>query len=87
LSRCDIKGTYAFVTYDNEKDGEDAIKELNAKEINGCRIAVEWAKGSGRYEGRDRRGGGSSGRRRSPYRDEYVFFFFHPFIEDFFFSN
>lgn len=45
--RCKVnipKGLYAFVDYYNEKDAEDAMKELNGKEICGRRINVAWSK-------------------------------------------
>jgi len=52
LTRCDLKGSYAFITLDDERDAEDAMAELQGKELFGARINIEWAKGSGRYDPR-----------------------------------
>lgn len=66
---------FAFVTFDDDKDAEDAVRELDDRNICGSRIKVEWAKSSGRKPppaggrggGRDRGGGGYRGRgSRSP---------------------
>jgi RNA recognition motif-containing protein len=57
LKRCDVKGNYAFITFEDERDAEDALEECQGKEVNGSRINIEWAKGSGRYDGaRSKRG-------------------------------
>jgi len=70
---------FAFVTFDDDKDAEDAVRELDDRNICGSRIKVEWAKSSGRKPppaggrggGRDRGGGGYRGRgsRSPPPRD------------------
>jgi len=54
LTRCEIKGTYGFITYEDERDAEEAIKECNGKEVSGIRITVDWSKDSGRYSGPSR---------------------------------
>jgi arginine/serine-rich splicing factor 4/5/6 len=46
-----VKGNFGFVTYADERDAEEAMKECKNKEVRGSRINVEWAKGSGRYDG------------------------------------
>jgi RNA recognition motif-containing protein len=51
LKRCDIKGSFAFVTFEDERDAEDALEECNGKDLQGSKINVEWAKGSGRFDG------------------------------------
>ena len=43
----------------------DALEECNGKEVQGARMNVEWAKGSGKYEPRGGGGGGGSDRRES----------------------
>ncbi len=42
---------FAFVEYQDKRDAEDAIKELDGQEIAGRRIAVEWAKGDRKSSG------------------------------------
>ena len=46
LVRCDIKGSFGFVSFDDERDAEDALDKCNGKDLLGSRINVEWAKGS-----------------------------------------
>jgi len=60
-----VKNGYGFVRFDDRRDADDAVFELNGKELLGSRLAVEYAKQSG-----DRRGGGGGyrGRSRSPPR-------------------
>ena len=51
LTRCDLKPQgYAFITYEDFRDAEDAMRELQGQEITGCRINIEWSKESGRYD-------------------------------------
>lgn len=47
-TRCEIRGSFAFVTYKDERDAEDAIKNLQGKEVGGCRMSIEWTKESGK---------------------------------------
>ncbi|KAI8893238.1 hypothetical protein BC833DRAFT_532029 [Globomyces pollinis-pini] len=49
---------FGFVTFENEKDADDAIEKMNEQELDGRRIRVDKAtdRGSG-----DRRGGGGRG--------------------------
>lgn len=54
---------FAFVTFDDDKDAEDAVRELDDRNICGSRIRVEWAKSSGR---KPPPSGGRAGRDRSP---------------------
>eukprot|EP01120_Amphizonella_sp_Union-15-10_P005864 TRINITY_DN1798_c0_g1_i1.p1 TRINITY_DN1798_c0_g1~~TRINITY_DN1798_c0_g1_i1.p1 ORF type:complete len:333 (-),score=42.23 TRINITY_DN1798_c0_g1_i1:50-1000(-) len=63
IMNCTMKGTYAFVEFDDARDAEDAIRALDGYQLEGASIAVEFSHG-GRYSGRDR---GSSGRRSSSY--------------------
>jgi len=46
ITRCDVKrGGFGFVEFDNKRDAEDAIRELDGTSLLGRHIAVEWAKG------------------------------------------
>jgi len=48
LKRCDLKGSFGFVTFEDERDAEDALKEMDNKDLCGTRIHAEWAKVSGK---------------------------------------
>merc|ERR1712183_1222941 len=68
-----LKNGYGFVEFDDARDAEDAVYELNNREICGERVTIEHAKGtprSGGGGGGGYRGGGDYGRRDS-YRDSY----------------
>jgi len=45
IIRCDVKRGFAFVEFEDDRDGDDALKELDGSEILGHRVVVEWAKG------------------------------------------
>ncbi|KAG4077668.1 hypothetical protein HA402_015711 [Bradysia odoriphaga] len=62
-----IKNGYAFVEFENYRDADDAVYELNGKKLLGERVRVEPTRGlprsnrrydGDRYEGRGRGGGG-----------------------------
>jgi len=53
-----IKNGYGFVEFEDYRDADDAVYELNGKELCGERVTVERAKGSPRARGR----GPSAGR-------------------------
>jgi hypothetical protein len=38
-----LKRGYAFIEYDDYKDAEDAIKEMDGRKFEGCRIVVQQA--------------------------------------------
>lgn len=58
-----IKSGYAFVDFDDHRDADDAVYDLDGRELLGERVLVEHCKG-GRPERRDdRRGGGGGGPR------------------------
>ncbi|CAG2251284.1 serine-arginine protein 55-like isoform X1 [Mytilus galloprovincialis] len=59
-----LKNGYGFVEFEDYKDADDAIYELNGKDLCGERCTVEHARGAPR--GDDRRDGG---RDRGGYRD------------------
>lgn len=51
LTRCEIKGSFGFVTFENERDAEEALEECNGKDVCGSRIDVEWAKATPSHGG------------------------------------
>jgi len=57
-----VKTGYGFVIFDDRRDADDAIFELNGKELLNSRLQVEYAKPSGRSEDRGGSGGGRNGR-------------------------
>ncbi|KAG5674545.1 hypothetical protein PVAND_004505 [Polypedilum vanderplanki] len=80
-----IKNGYGFVEFEDYRDADDAVYELNGKELLGERVVVEPARGTARGSHRDRyddrygrRGGGgryensrNSSRYGPPLRTEY----------------
>ncbi|XP_063684278.1 serine/arginine-rich splicing factor 3-like [Bolinopsis microptera] len=55
---------FAFVEFEDDRDAEDAIREMDDRSVCGNRIRVEWAKSNGRKPPpRDR--GGFNGKRKS----------------------
>jgi len=50
MLRCDVKKSYGFIIFEDERDAEDAVEKLNGSSVKGQKINVEWAKGSGRYD-------------------------------------
>ncbi|ODM92346.1 Serine-arginine protein 55 [Orchesella cincta] len=52
-----IKNGYGFVEFDDYRDADDAVYELNGKDLLGERVIVERARGVPR-DGRGRSGGG-----------------------------
>lgn len=37
LKRCELKSSYAFVTYEDERDAEEAMRELQGYQLGGSR--------------------------------------------------
>lgn len=76
ISEIVIKQGYGFIEFDHYRDADDALHDLDGKDLNGQRLRIEFAKprGSERRDDRDRdrgRGGGSRGGppgRRTGYR-------------------
>lgn len=66
-----LKEGYGFVEFDNNRDADDAVYDLNGKELLGDRVIVEFAKAPG--SGRGGRTGSSraSGYDRSSYSGRY----------------
>eukprot|EP00126_Sphaerothecum_destruens_P011749 Sdes_comp20954_c0_seq3m18672 len=46
ITRCDVKGTYGFIEFEDKRDAEDAIEREHGRNLLGSRIVVEWAKGN-----------------------------------------
>lgn len=60
-----LKNGFCFVEFDDYRDADDAVYELNGTEFMGERVSVEIAKGTPHGRDRDRWGTGSSSRRGS----------------------
>uniref|UniRef100_A0A8C4SM93 Serine and arginine rich splicing factor 6b n=1 Tax=Erpetoichthys calabaricus TaxID=27687 RepID=A0A8C4SM93_ERPCA len=60
LLEIDLKNGYGFVEFEDTRDADDAVYELNGKELCGERVIVEHARGPRRD--RDGYGGGYGGR-------------------------
>ncbi|KAF7240867.1 Serine/arginine-rich splicing factor 6 [Varanus komodoensis] len=73
LLEVDLKNGYGFVEFEDSRDAEDAVYELNGKDLCGERVIVEHARGPRRdrdgYSYSSRSGGYSS--RRASGRDKY----------------
>lgn len=59
LMEIDLKNGYGFVEFEDTRDADDAVYELNGKELCGERVIVEHARGPRRD--RDGYGGGYGG--------------------------
>ncbi|KAJ8928204.1 hypothetical protein NQ314_019267 [Rhamnusium bicolor] len=69
IKEVSMKNGYAFVEFDDHRDADDAVYEMNGKELMGDRVTVERARGTPRgsdqWRGRDGGGGGGGGGGRS----------------------
>lgn len=54
-----VKKGFAFASFDDSRDAEDAVKEMSGKRLRGERVRLEFAKGERRGSDRDRYEGGS----------------------------
>ena len=62
---------FGFIVYEDARDAQDAVREMDGKRVCGTRIRVEFAKGgTGGSRGRGR-GGGGGRRGPPPGRDDY----------------
>ncbi|XP_054633167.1 serine/arginine-rich splicing factor 6-like isoform X2 [Dunckerocampus dactyliophorus] len=68
LMEIDLKNGYGFVEFEDNRDADDAVYELNGKELCGERVIVEHARGPRRD--RESYGSGYSSRSRTG-RDKY----------------
>ncbi|XP_003732879.1 serine/arginine-rich splicing factor 6 [Callithrix jacchus] len=75
LLEVDLKNGYGFVEFEDSRDADDAVYELNGKELCGERVIVEHARGPRRdrdgYSYGSRSGGGGYSSRRTSGRDKY----------------
>nr|XP_020767092.1 serine/arginine-rich splicing factor 6 [Odocoileus virginianus texanus] len=75
LLEIDLKNGYGFVEFEDSRDADDAVYELNGKELCGERVIVEHARGPRRdrdgYSYGSRSGGGGYSSRRTSGRDKY----------------
>lgn len=60
INDINLKNGYAFVDFEDHRDCDDAVYEMDGKELLGDRVSVEHCKG-GRDRRDDRRGGGGGG--------------------------
>ena len=58
---------FGFIVFDDGRDAEDAVREMDGKRVCGTRIRVEFARGPTRGGSR---GGGGGGRSRGSFRGE-----------------
>ena len=61
---------FAFIEYEDPRDAEDSVRDMNNTEILGCEIKVEISKGRGGGGGGGGGYGGGYGDRRSPPRGD-----------------
>jgi len=68
ISRCDMKGGFCFIEFQDERDAEDVLKKADDFKLNGNNLKVERSRGGDRGgrgggDGGDRggRGGGGGG--------------------------
>lgn len=48
--KINYKGSFAFAEYDNEKDAEEAMTQLQSKDMGGKRINLEWSRKSKKFD-------------------------------------
>jgi RNA recognition motif-containing protein len=48
--KINFKGSFAFAEFEQEKDAEQAITNLQGKEMSGRKINIEWSKKSKRFD-------------------------------------
>merc|ERR1719242_2888578 len=63
-----MKNGFAFIEFDDYRDADDAVHELNGRDLLGSRVVVEHARGPRRE---NRGGGGDRRDRRRPWVDKY----------------
>eukprot|EP00088_Acartia_fossae_P017642 TRINITY_DN20078_c0_g1_i6.p1 TRINITY_DN20078_c0_g1~~TRINITY_DN20078_c0_g1_i6.p1 ORF type:complete len:123 (+),score=14.08 TRINITY_DN20078_c0_g1_i6:41-409(+) len=63
-----LKAGYGFVEYDDSRDADDAVHEMDGRSLLGTRIIVEMARGTRRDRSGDRRRGRYGPPTRTKYR-------------------
>ncbi|KAK4302178.1 hypothetical protein Pmani_025713 [Petrolisthes manimaculis] len=71
LRDCLIKNGYGFVEFEDERDADDAVYEMNGRELLGERVTVEHARGLPRRGGYGMYGRDRDRDRRPPWLDRY----------------
>jgi len=72
LGEISIKNGYGFVDFDDYRDADDAVHDLDGKDIRGVRVRVELARERrDRRDGGDRRGGRGGDRFGGDRRDRF----------------
>ncbi len=49
-TRINFKGSYAFAEFEQERDAEEALDNLQGKTFGGRQINIEWSKKSRRFD-------------------------------------
>ena len=62
IKQVNLKKGFAFCVFDDDRDAEDAVKDLNGTRLRGERVKLEFAKGERRGSDRDRYESGSGHR-------------------------
>jgi arginine/serine-rich splicing factor 7 len=58
IRRIEMKNGYAFIEYDDYRDADDAVYDMHGRTLDGARLRVEHARGSGGSRRDERRGDG-----------------------------
>jgi len=59
IKQVNVKKGFAFTVFEDERDAEDAVKDLTGRRLKGERVKLEFAKGERRGSDRDRYEAGS----------------------------
>ena len=73
VGRLSLKKGYAFVDFEDARDAQDAMRDMDGRDLDGSRIVCESAKGVAHPSGGGREGGGGGGGRPGKYFPEYSF--------------
>jgi len=57
---------FGFIEYEDQRDAEDAVQDMDGREVRGCRLRVEESRSRGKGKG-----GGYRGGNRAPERTEF----------------